>query len=440
MRGVTHVMGGLGITPHPEFKVLLSHPGTGPHVQQTARSLYEADLLAAYVTCFSYRPDSLEGRVLRRVLRLMSPRLAGQLPRRRITELPDDRVILNPAPELMRMIAFKAPAGRVVADLAWEITERWFDRIVAGKYVAGNDAVYGYDHAALATFRAAARLGTRCIYEMPAPYYKTVSKLVQSEFERFPELHTAYSVHALRQDPRRNARRDAELDLANLVVVNSTFSRDALVSAGVPADIIFTVPLGSPLPAPQIREAPGSPVIFLSAGQQSVGKGTHYLLEAWRRLKPGRDVELWLVGTVTLPYRLLEGLPGTVRVVPAVSQEALFDIYQQASVLVFPSIVDGFGMVITEAMAHSLPVITTSHTAGPDLITDGVNGFLVPIRDSDGLATTMQWCIDHRSALYEMGTQALHTAASWQWSDFRLAHAAGVRQFLETETVTGVMV
>jgi glycosyltransferase involved in cell wall biosynthesis len=171
----------------------------------------------------------------------------------------------------------------------------------------------------------------------------------------------------------------------------------------------------------------------LSAGQQSVRKGTHYLLEAWRKLRPGKEAELWLVGRMTLPHALMRDVPGKVVVRPSLPHRQLFEIYRKASVLVFPSLCEGFGMVITEAMSQGLPVITTPNTAGPDLIRDGHNGFIVPVRDADALAEKMAWCLDNPHMLADMGRAAAQTASAWQWSDYRAALAGTVGSFLSSE-------
>jgi glycosyltransferase involved in cell wall biosynthesis len=63
----------------------------------------------------------------------------------------------------------------------------------------------------------------------------------------------------------------------------------------------------------------------------------------------------------------------------------LYKLYSQASVLVLPTIEDGFAAVVTEAMACGVPVITTNHCCGADVIEDGVNGFLIPIRSSESI-------------------------------------------------------
>jgi len=59
-------------------------------------------------------------------------------------------------------------------------------------------------------------------------------------------------------------------------------------------------------------------------------------------------------------------------------------------VFVFPSLFEGFGLVLLEAMAMGLPVITTPHTAGPDLIREGMEGFIVPIRHSTAIAERLE--------------------------------------------------
>lgn len=411
-------------------RVVLSHPGTGPFIQQTAQALHEAGLLAAYVTTFAYRPSSLSGRLLRAGLRTISANPHRLLVRRRVLGVPDTLVVSYPLPEYLRVLARKARLGDIAVDLVWEQSELWFDRTVARRHVPGSAAVYGYEHACLRSFQAQRERGGLCIYEMPGTHYRAVERIMNAEFERFPELQTAYRTHTARQDPRRNARREAELQLAHRIVVNSSFARDCLLQAGVGEDRITVVPLGAPPIVEGERDERNGPFVFLSAGSQSARKGTHYLLQAWRTLAPRAGAELWLTGSMKLPPSLLAGLPGTVVARNTVPQQELFEHFRRADVLVFPSLSEGFGMVITEAMAHGLPVITTPNTAGRDLINHGENGLLVPAGDADALAAAMEWCLDHPDAVREMGRRARTTAAGWQWPDYRAALARVVGRVL----------
>ena len=63
----------------------------------------------------------------------------------------------------------------------------------------------------------------------------------------------------------------------------------------------------------------------------------------------------------------------------------LVKLYAQASIFCLPSIDEGFGTVVVEAMASRLPVIVTENVGAKDLITNGVEGFIVPIRDKEAL-------------------------------------------------------
>ncbi|HYP39566.1 MAG TPA: glycosyltransferase family 4 protein [Chloroflexia bacterium] len=413
-------------------KVLFSHPGNPPFAQQAARALYEADILSAYVTSFAYRPESRLGRGLAAGLGVIMADPAKELARRQIREVPDSVIASHPVPELLCILSGRLGVGPIAGDLLWERAEKWFDKVVARRHVSGVDAVYGYEHATLDTFRKMKREGGQCIYDQPICHHKTLSEILYEEYDKFPEVQTPYDAHIRRLAPRRNARKDGELALSDLVIAASGFTRDSLVRAGIAGERIKVVPYGSPPVSGEVTREEGGPVIFLSAGQQSVRKGTHYLLDAWRKLQPGKGAELWLVGRMTLPPDLVRNLPGRVVLRSSLPHRDLFEVYRKASVLVFPSLCEGFGMVITEAMSQGLPVITTPNTAGPDLIRDYQNGFIVPIRNADALAEKMAWCMDNPRMLADMSRVAAQTAAAWQWSDYRAALAGTVSSFLSS--------
>src|SRR5262249_47330293 len=95
-------------------------------------------------------------------------------------------------------------------------------------------------------------------------------------------------------------------------------------------------------------------------------------------------------------------------------------------VLIFPTLCDGFGLVVTEAFAHGLPVITTSRAGAADFVQHGVNGLVIPAGDVSAIAEALQWCLSHRGKLKAMRRAALETAKRMQWSDFRQALARHV--------------
>jgi glycosyltransferase involved in cell wall biosynthesis len=151
----------------------------------------------------------------------------------------------------------------------------------------------------------------------------------------------------------------------------------------------------------------------------SVNKGVHYLLQAWHAIGAGPHATLDLFGSVQLP---IEALGETTRGATFHGHVAASDLrgaYRAASVLVFPTLCDGFGLVVQEALAHGVPVITTTNAGAADLIQDGRNGFVVAPASVAALAEKMQWCITHPGEISRMRQAALETAQAWTWDRFR---------------------
>ena len=128
--------------------------------------------------------------------------------------------------------------------------------------------------------------------------------------------------------------------------------------------------------------------MILSIGQFIHRKGFDILLRAAAKLSP--DVHIYIVGGVpTEEYQQMcrEWNLQNIHFEGFMPKNQLLKYYQAADLFVLPTREDIWGLVINEAMAYSLPVITTDRcVAGLDLVENGVNGYIVPVEDSDALA------------------------------------------------------
>lgn len=223
-------------------------------------------------------------------------------------------------------------------------------------------------------------------------------------------LAEEYALHGLTWagvDPVVKARELAEYDSADAIAVPSRFARDSFIARGVPADKLILAPYGGDLSRfrPLMDKEQDFRILFV--GQLALRKGLSYLLQAVRRAAiPGAT--LVLAGSERPETAvLLAGQTGLrVEMRGILHGDDLVREMSRASVLVLPSIEDGFGMVMAEAMACGTPVIASAHTGAADLFTDGVEGFVVPIRDPDAIADRLALLADDPGRAGEMGQAA----------------------------------
>jgi glycosyltransferase involved in cell wall biosynthesis len=158
------------------------------------------------------------------------------------------------------------------------------------------------------------------------------------------------------------------------------------------------------------------PFRVLFVGRITQAKGISYLIKAFGKLGISRS-ELVLLGRIVgsnAPWRDER----RVRHVPHVPRWMLPDHYRAAHVFVLPSLIEGFPLTALEAMACGIPPIVSEHTFAHDVITDGVNGYVVPIRDSDAIAERLEHLQRYPDARRAMGAAARRTAEELSWVAF----------------------
>ena len=179
-------------------------------------------------------------------------------------------------------------------------------------------------------------------------------RVLDAELERFPELRTGYHRYTARLEEERTAHRHAEWHCADVVIAASGYTRRSFADSGFDASKVQVIPYGAPPAAARDKalgggSPPGAPLALLWAGTFSVRKGAHHLLEAWRSGGFGRNARLRVFGTVALPERVLRPVPEGVELDGPVPRPELMARYLECDALMFPTLCDGFGMVVTEA-------------------------------------------------------------------------------------------
>jgi glycosyltransferase involved in cell wall biosynthesis len=178
-----------------------------------------------------------------------------------------------------------------------------------------------------------------------------------------------------------------ELRMADRLFCLSTLVRDGLIARGFSAERIDVIPLPTDLElfSPGARPS-ASPFRVICVADISPIKGHVYLLEAWRKLGL-INAELVFAGAMRQEMaRVLDRYRGLFRYAGPLGKTALIELYRSSSLLVLPSVQDGYGLVVAEALACGTPVLITEQTGARDIVASGVNGYVVASRNADALA------------------------------------------------------
>lgn len=398
------------------MSVLLAHPTGSRFVREALRAHGDAGRLAEFWTALAWRPGPWEF--------LLPASLRDEARRRYFPEVPRSRVRTRPWRELGRLLlprlGVASAARHETGPCSVDAVYRALDRAVAARLGRGGPpaSLHLYEDGALETFRAAARLGLRRVYDLPIGHHAALQALFAEERELCPEF--APMLDGLRDSPAKLARKDEEIALADTILACSPFVAGTLRAAGVLESRIRVVPYGAPEPRPRdwSAAAAAGPLRLLFAGSIGQRKGFGYLLRALRLLGR-RDVELVAMGHVVgdaaplAPYRDL-----FTHAAPR-PHAAVLELMRTCHALVLPSLFEGLALVQLEAMSCGLPVIVTPNTGAEGIVRDGVEGRIVPIRDVAALASAIAELADDRALCASRGLAAAARAGAHGWDAYR---------------------
>lgn len=336
----------------------------------------------------------------------------------------------HPLPELLRLACRSfvwlggSWAGKKYGSLEAAVLR--FDAAVA-KSVRGLPnlrVVHAYMDTAEQTFLAARKRGIKTVYELPTPYWRFTRDVVLEESGLEPGWAPTLPVMAANSELMR--RRDRELQLADLVLVPSKLVKKSLELAPSFGAKVHVIPYGCPESSscPLENGTMHSGMFHkklkaLYVGSLNQGKGLSYLAGAMEGLE--NHVDLTIIGsrTSTEPCAALDGFLSGHRHLAGLSHDCLLAEMRSHDVLVLPTLYEGLALVLLEALACGIPVITTVNSGIDGLIQNGNEGFVLPIRDSVSLHDRLQELSKNQAGLQKMKSAALLWSQTNLWSEYQ---------------------
>ena len=252
------------------------------------------------------------------------------------------------------------------------------------------------------------------------PHPDFEKRILEEDARNFPGFGESFAEDNDDAAPALLARERESWRHADAIICSSSFTRRSLVEAGCSAAICHVVPYGvfvrehtePPAPAASFR------ALFVGSGGQR--KGLHHLLMAWQRAKLPADSELTLVCRVMdRGIGELAGQTPRVRIVHGAANAELDALYAKSTVFVMPSLVEGFGHVYLEALAHGCPVLGTPNTALPDLGGEADGIFVSPASQIDALSAALERLSSLLPGDRRRRVAARATAERYPWHTFR---------------------
>ncbi len=408
--------------------ISVTHPTGNANVRAVLAALEQADELESFYTTVGVDESAW-------YIHLLPQSIKKEL-LRRTYNLPKSKTSTRPLRELVRLGASKFNFNFLTAHgTGWASVDsvyRDLDRYVANQLIVNCqnckvEAVYCYEDAAIHTFRAAKQLGIKCFYDLPIGYWQMGKIIQQEEAELIPEW--ASTLTANFDSPEKCVRKDEELQLADVVFVASSFTLQTLkMSPRLHAPIVV-IPYGTPPVTDLGQNNARGKLRVLFVGSLGQRKGLSYLLDAIKQL--GNQVELTLIGRPTGSCHPLEQALRRHRWIASLPHQQILEEMRRHDVLVLPSLFEGFGLVILEAMSQGIPVIATPHTAGPDVITDGEDGFIVPIRSAEAISEKLELLLCDRRLLLAMSQAAQRKSAQYSWESYGRNIVNTIKTYIE---------
>ncbi len=269
---------------------------------------------------------------------------------------------------------------------------------------SGIDALIALSGAGLKTGRRLQKQGAVFVCDRGSTHQRVQESLLNEELKRWgiqPSISDSL-----------NALYDREVEMyeaADAITVPSSYALASFVEFGVAREKLHVLPYGVRLEKfHRVAEPAADRFEVVFVGSVGLHKGVQYLLQAFAGLRHPRK-RLRIIGSVRQDFRpILAQLPKDhVEFVGRQPQTEVARCMSSSHVLVLPSIDDGFGLVLGQAMACGCPVLASTNTGAPDLIREGVEGFIVPIRDPNMLGTRMQQLADEPQLQQRMSEAAI---------------------------------
>lgn len=405
------------------MKVLVVHPAQ-QHSYRLAAALRKKGWLDKYITTVYYKKFSLTYFASF----FLDPGFRKKAQARKCDALADEDVIqFCEAEGLLKLLAMNTPKLRpYYKRIKYHTADRFAKK--AARYAIRHkaDAVVSYDDYSSLLFQLLEQRAPQIIRIMDVSAANIL--YMREVYERDMVLQPAFAAQLRKEreivwDPDNISRTEQEIRHTQIFLAPSQFVVKTLKYSGVTDEQIKICPYGVDteiFAQKQYRlpeEMQRSPIRFIYVGGVKELKGIGYLLEAFSEI-PESQAALTVVGQYNADSDALKPYLDRVNFTGPLLHAEVADHLQNADVFIFPSLGEGLSLAALEAAACGLPLIISENSGVNDLVTDGQEGFVVPIQSKEALVRKIKWFIEDPGRIEPMGRAARKMALQYTWDAY----------------------
>lgn len=410
------------------MKIIVAHPGK-QHSFKTAEALNKNNHLFKYITTVYDGPKSYTA-----LLKFILPsKLFNKVNTRKSSLLTTADIIqFNEIYGLLNLILLRIPVLKKFHSLYSIFITNEFGVKVARYAIKHNvDAVIMYD-----------TTSNKCwsILLDEAPHIKRIldvtiaSRLFMKENYIKDMERTGDNYFKIEQQhlwiENNMVRYKEEFRKSEYFIVASNVVKESLLFSGVLENKIAIIPYGVDIDKFEFKQHQkfSLPLKIIYVGEISYRKGIHHLLKVISKFC-GQNVDLYLCGDFKGSSKLFNEYKNSsnIHFLGFVTRDVLAKKYADSDVFILPTLGEGYGLVVLEALSVGLPCIVSDLAGGNDAIIDGYNGFEFPAGDNLALKSTIQWFIDNPTKLSEMSINSRKSVLNQTWESYDL----GLNDFME---------
>lgn len=415
------------------MKILVCHPAQ-QHSYRLATALNRENMLYAYITTVYYKP----GTYTEKVSRVLKGKFQQKAKNRHCDEIDDLKVIQFCEIEgLLKLLALNIKKfWPFYYKLKYNTADRFAKKVARYAIKNNVDAVITYDDCSPILFEILEKEAPQIIriLDMSAANLHYMKKIYDKDTKIMPQfasrLHKEYAKVWNEQIMKRLL---VEIEKSQYFLVASNFVTRSLEFSGVKDSQILLCPYGvdiSEFYCKTYRNYQESDSLeFIYVGGVKELKGISYLLEAFKQI-PKDKARLTVIGAFNEEDEDIKPYINHVNFVGTVLHSEISKHLRNSDVFVFPSLGDGFGLAILEAMASGLPLIISENTGLSDQITNGLEGYVIPIQNTLAIIEKVEWYCDNKDKIKTMGKKARQLALTYTWDNYYKTVVSKIREVL----------